>query len=67
LIRRVGREEVRRMLMRGVRVLEVLPREDYEEEHIRAAVSLPLGDLTWDSVSQLDRKQPVVVYCWDSA
>ena len=46
-------------------LVEVLPRDEYQEEHLPGAVHLPLKTLDAASASILDRERPVVVYCWD--
>lgn len=46
-------------------VVDVLPRREYDESHIPGAVSIPLKQLTADTVSILSRDEPVVVYCHD--
>jgi rhodanese-related sulfurtransferase len=62
----VDRAEVRRLLMDpSTQLVEVLPREDYEDEHIAGAISLPLKELDAESVRQLDPARPVIVYCHD--
>jgi rhodanese-related sulfurtransferase len=57
---------VRRLLDEGAQLVEVLPRDEYEEEHLPGAIHLPLKALTRDTASVLDRGRPVIVYCWDS-
>jgi rhodanese-related sulfurtransferase len=57
--------DVRRLMDEGAQVVEVLPRGEYEEEHLPGAISLPLKEIDATSVATLDRQQPVVVYCWD--
>lgn len=47
-------------------LVEVLPRDEYDEEHLPGAVHLPLKTFDAASASVLDRARPVVVYCWDS-
>jgi len=62
----VDRHEVRRLLGDpSTQLVEVLPREEYEQEHIPGAVNLPLKDLNARSAGQLDRNRPVIVYCND--
>ncbi len=46
-------------------LVEVLPREQYEAEHIAGAVNLPLKELDAESCTLLDRQRPVIVYCDD--
>jgi rhodanese-related sulfurtransferase len=57
--------QLKRLLDEGVQLVEVLPPAEYAEEHLPGAVNIPLKDLDPDSVAQLDRGRPVVVYCWD--
>jgi rhodanese-related sulfurtransferase len=61
----VGRDEVRRMLDAGAQLVEVLPRDEYEEEHLPGAVSIPLKELNRETARVLRREQPVIVYCHD--
>jgi rhodanese-related sulfurtransferase len=56
---------VQRLLDAGAQVVEVLPEEDFAELHLPGAVNIPLKELDADSTAGLDRKNPVVVYCWD--
>ncbi len=56
---------VRELIDQGAQIVEVLPKEDYEELHLPGAVSLPLKQLDQDSAAVLDRAKPVIVYCWD--
>ncbi|OLC53157.1 MAG: hypothetical protein AUH85_14815 [Chloroflexi bacterium 13_1_40CM_4_68_4] len=64
--RTVGRDEVRALASAGAQIVDVLPAEDYEHEHIAGAISLPLKELTAERVrALLDPKRPVVVYCYD--
>ena len=57
---------VRELVDRGARLLEVLPRREYEEQHLPGAVGVPLKELDAGAVASLDRGAPVIVYCWDS-
>lgn len=50
----------------GAVLIEVLPEGEYNEEHLPGAINVPLKKLTLESVANLDRAKPVVVYCWDS-
>jgi rhodanese-related sulfurtransferase len=62
----IGAKRVQQLLGAGAQLVEVLPRDRYEGRHIRGAISLPLKELDADSASTLDRRRPVIVYCWDS-
>ncbi|HEX3621308.1 MAG TPA: rhodanese-like domain-containing protein [Acidimicrobiales bacterium] len=61
----VGTDEAQRLLDAGAQVVEVLPRPEYDEEHLPGAVHLPLRHLEERAPELLDRSRPVVVYCWD--
>jgi rhodanese-related sulfurtransferase len=62
----VDLQGVRELLERGAQLVEVLPREEFEELHLPGAVNLPLKELGAQCAEQLDRDRPVVVYCWDA-
>jgi rhodanese-related sulfurtransferase len=66
-MREVDRHEVLELLERGAQVVEVLPADEFEEEHLPGAINLPLRKIETDASSELKRDQPVLVYCWDSA
>lgn len=60
----VTRDDVRGLLAVGAQLVEVLPEEEFEEEHLPGAVNIPLKELG-DRASELDRLRPVIVYCHD--
>jgi rhodanese-related sulfurtransferase len=62
----VDLQGLRGLLERGAQLVEVLPREEYEELHLPGALNLPLKELDAQAAGQLDRDRPVVVYCWDA-
>jgi rhodanese-related sulfurtransferase len=57
---------LRRLLDEGAQLVEVLPAEEYAEEHLPGAVNIPLKELDADAAAQLDKTRPVIAYCWDS-
>jgi rhodanese-related sulfurtransferase len=59
------REDVRRLVEAGAQLVEVLPREEYEEEHLPGAISIPLKELNRETARVLRRDCPVIVYCHD--
>jgi rhodanese-related sulfurtransferase len=62
----IGVDEAQRLLHEEDAVLiEVLPREEYEEEHIAGAESIPLKKLTADAVRGIGHDRAVIVYCDD--
>lgn len=50
---------------RGAQLVEVLPPEEYEQQHLAGAISIPLKQLDEDTATQLDKARPVIVYCYD--
>ena len=63
----IDRHELRRLLdEEHAQLVEVLPRAEYDEEHLPGAIHLPLKQLDGDAAAAaLDAERPVVVYCWD--
>lgn len=62
----VDRAGLQRLMVEGAQLVEVLPTEEYDEEHLEGAIHLPLKQLNADAASVLDRARPIVVYCWDA-
>jgi len=59
----IDRTELLRLIREeDAQVVDVLPDPEYNEAHIPGAISLPLRQLTAQTVSGLRRDQPVVVY-----
>jgi rhodanese-related sulfurtransferase len=63
----VDRDELQRLVAQGAQLVEVLPVEEYEDEHLPGAIHLPLRKIETDEAAILDRNRPIVVYCWDTA
>jgi rhodanese-related sulfurtransferase len=63
----IDRNEVQRLLSEGAQLVEVLPREEFEEEHLPGAINMPLRKIESEARTRLDPSRPVIVYCWDSA
>lgn len=59
----IGIDDVQRMVGEGAQLVEVLPEKEYEEEHLPGAINIPLKALGRETVAQLDRDRPVIVYC----
>lgn len=62
----IGRRGTAYLLEWGAALVEVLPRAEFDEEHLPGARSIPLRSLDVGAVEGLDRATPVIVYCWDS-
>ena len=62
----IDRDEVQRLITEeNAQLVEVLPATDYAEEHIVGAINIPLKELDERAPRELDREQPVIVYCND--
>jgi rhodanese-related sulfurtransferase len=62
----IDRHELQRLLAdEQAQLVEVLPRAEYEDEHLPGAVNIPLKELDADTARRLERSRPVVVYCND--
>lgn len=60
------RAVLRRLLADGAQLVEVLPRAEYEFEHIAGASHIWLRKLDSEAPRRLDRNTPVIVYCHDT-
>ena len=58
-------DDVVRLMEEDTQIVDVLPRWEYDEEHLAGAISIPAKRLDRDSVAQLRSDRPVVVYCHD--
>lgn len=63
--RAIDREQVLALIEQGAQVVEVLPAEEYEDEHLPGAINIPLRELNAAGAAGLDRGRPVIVYCYD--
>jgi rhodanese-related sulfurtransferase len=61
----IQRDEVRRLVAADAQLVDVLPRAEYDAEHIAGAINIPLKELDAQSTKVLDPDRPVIVYCWD--
>ncbi len=65
--KQVDRVELRRMVAAGAQLVEVLPAEEYAEDHLPGAISIPLKHIDVEGTKELDKNRAVIVYCWDVA
>jgi rhodanese-related sulfurtransferase len=63
----IDRDGLRRMVEADAQLVEVLPAEEYAEDHLPGAISLPLRHIDAEASKVLDKTRPVIVYCWDIA
>ena len=62
----LARDAVRRLQANGAAIVEVLPRDEFDLEHLPGAIDLPLDQLRAESAELLlgtDKARPIVVYC----
>jgi rhodanese-related sulfurtransferase len=63
----IDRIEVQRLLSdEDAQLVEVLPRAEFEDEHLPEAINIPLKELDAATTRGLDRSRPVVACCHDS-
>ena len=67
MAREIDREQVRRFMEQGAQIVDVLPAQEYGEEHLPGAINLPLRRIEAEASQVLDPSRPVIVYCADSA
>jgi rhodanese-related sulfurtransferase len=64
----IDRRELQRLVeQEGAQLVEVLPKAEYDEDHLPGAIHLPLRRLEAEARDSLDPARPVIVYCWDGA
>jgi rhodanese-related sulfurtransferase len=62
----IDRAELERLLREEhAQLVEVLPPDEYEDEHLPGAINIPLKTLDAETTRQLDPLRPVIVYCYD--
>lgn len=61
----IGRRSVQRLIANGATLIDVLPDEEFENEHIAGAIHSSLRTLDRASTEHLSKHDPVIVYCWD--
>lgn len=62
----IDRDDVQRLVREeDAQLVEVLPADEFEDEHLPGAINVPLKTLDAQSTASLDRQRPVIVYCND--
>jgi rhodanese-related sulfurtransferase len=65
----VERDRVRQLQAQGAAIVETLPKEEFEHEHLAGAISLPLSELNANSAERVlgaDKSRAIVTYCQGS-
>ena len=63
----IDRRGLQQMVEAGAQLVEVLPAEEYAEDHLPGAISIPLRHVDAEGSKGLDKTRAVIVYCWDIA
>jgi rhodanese-related sulfurtransferase len=61
----IDRSRLQELVDAGAQLVEVLPRDEYEDEHLPGAINIPLKELDRETAQQLERSRAVIVYCYD--
>ena len=61
----IHRSRLQELVAAGAQLGEVLPRDEYEDEHLPGAINIPLKELNRETAQQLERSRAVIVYCYD--
>ena len=61
----IDRDQVQHLLERGAQLIEVLPQDEYEDEHLPGAINIPLKTIDRETTRRLERDRPVIAYCYD--
>ena len=62
----IDRHKLRRLLAeQEAQLVEVLPADEYADEHLPGAINIALKELDHATTGRLDRARPVIVYCYD--
>lgn len=47
------------------KLVDVLPTQHFQEEHIEQAVNLPLEDIASEAMNRFGKEEEIIVYCKD--
>ena len=65
----IQRDRVKELQAQGAAIVETLPQDQFDHEHLSGAVNLPLKELRRETAERLigsDKQRGVVVYCQGS-
>lgn len=65
MVKKISRDELVKMLASGqiFKLVDVLPKEHFQKEHIRGAISLPVDEIEKKAAKILNKSETIVVYC----
>jgi rhodanese-related sulfurtransferase len=55
------------LLEHGAQLVDVMPADEYAQDHLPGAINIPLRQLNAETAAGLDKDRPVVLYCNDFA
>ena len=59
----IDRQEVQLLMKEeAAQLVEVLPSQEYLDEHIEGAINLPLKRLNRETAGRLNQARPIIVY-----
>jgi rhodanese-related sulfurtransferase len=62
----IDRDQLQRLIRdEQAQLVEVLPPDEYADEHLPDAINIPLKTLDAETAAPLDPTKPVIVYCYD--
>jgi rhodanese-related sulfurtransferase len=62
----IDRHELQRLVAeQEAQLVEVLPADEYADEHLPGAINIPLKQVDHETTRRLDRARAVIVYCYD--
>ncbi len=59
--------ELKALLEHGAQLVDVMPADEYAQDHLPGAINIPLRQLNAETAARLDKDRPVVLYCNDFA
>ena len=62
---RVDALEAKRLIEDGIRVIDVLPPSEFDEQHLPGAENLPLQQFEPSQVEAYEPSAALLVYCFD--
>ena len=65
MVWRVDALDAQQMIGDGVALIDVLPAEVFQQEHLPGAVNIPLATFEPTRLERYDRAAELLVYCFD--
>lgn len=62
----IDRRRVQELMAGGAQVVEVLEASQYRQAHLPGSLHIPAWELDRARAATLDRRRPVIVYCYDT-